>query len=334
MPDPKVIQEIEKQRARLLAHEAETMRDMAERWLKVEDALKADMLDLSLYLDELRAKGETITAARLMQMDRYKALIADARREHEQYSRWAADRIAADQRDQVAQGVLDAQDLISAAGLDARLVNLAFDHINVSAVEFMAGFAADGSPLYDLLKASYPDSVMNLTDALIQGLATGKGPRATAAIMAQSMAGNLDRALLIAITEQNRALRAGSLEQMKQSKVVNGYIRRAQRNGAVCAACLALDGTEQATGDIFKSHPRCHCFAQPKLKYGKTPAFPSGIQWLEKQPESVQKSILGKGKFELFKSGGLDWGQVAKVHNDPTWGPTIRQGTIAEVTLE
>lgn len=329
MAEPKVIQSIEAQRTRLQAHEAATMRDMARRWMGVEDALRADMLDLALYLDELRLKGETVSAARLLQMERYRSLIADARAQQEQYSAWAANAIAEDQRAAVAQGITDAQRLIEAAGQDARIASLVFDRINVSAVEFMAGFAADGSPLYDLLRASYPESVVALTDALVQGLAKGLGPRATAALMQKAMAGNLDRALLIARTEQLRALRAGNLEQMKQSKVVNGYIRRAQRNATVCPACLALDGTQQATADVFKSHPACCCFAQPVLKFGKTPSFPSGPEWLATQPESVQRSVLGPGKFELFKAGKLDWSQVAQVHNDPVWGPTIRQGTVS-----
>jgi SPP1 gp7 family putative phage head morphogenesis protein len=332
MPEPKVIQAINAQRANLLAHEADTMREMASRWMKVEDAIRADMLELAIYLDELRLKGEAITPARLMQMDRYKALIADARAQHEQYSRWLADSLADDQRALVQQGITDAQGLITAAMQDARLKSMIFDRINVSAVEFMIGFAADGSPLYDLLRASYPESVVRLTDALIQGIASGKGPRATAQRMVEDMAGNLDRALLIARTEQLRALRAGSLEQMDQSGVVSGYIRRAQLTPATCPACLALDGKEQDTSEVFASHPACRCFAQPKLKYGKTPSFPSGVEWFETLDPDAQFTILGKSRYELFKNGQLDWGNVAKIHNDPVWGPTIKQGTIEDLT--
>lgn len=331
MPKPKVILAIEAQRARLLAHEADVMRQMAERWLGVEDALKADMLDLAFFLDELRLKGETITTARLMQMDRYRALIADARQQTEQYSSWLVDNLASDQRSLIAQGITDAQQLIEAAGMDAKIASLVFDRINIDAVEFMMGFAADGSPLYDLLRASYPESVVKLTDALVQGLATGKGPRATAALMAEDMAGNLDRALLIARTEQLRALRAGNLEQMRESNVVSGYIRRAQRNGTVCDACLALDGEEYDVEVDVSSHPACQCYLQPRLRFGKTPSFPTGPEWFATQPESVQLDILGKGKFELYQNGQYNWDNAAKIVDDPTWGPTIRPGTLAEV---
>jgi hypothetical protein len=331
VPEPKVIQAINLQRESLHAHEAAVMRDMAQRWLGVEDALKADMLDLSLYLDELRAKGETITAARLMQMDRYQTMIADARREHERYARWVADQTLSDQRMLVAQGVTDAQVLIEAAALDAKIAAITFNRINVSAVEFMAGFASDGTPLYDLLKASYPETVARLTDNLIQGLASGKGPRWTATQMATDMAGNLDRALLIARTEQIRALRAGNLEQMRGSNVVDGYIRRAQRSANVCAACLALDGQEYDVKVDVSSHPACACYMQPKLKYGKTPSFPTGEEWFNKQPKATQLQILGKGRYKLYQDGNLDFSKLAQIKHDDTWGATIQQRPLKEL---
>jgi hypothetical protein len=330
---PRVIEAIEDQRARLLAHEALVMREMADKWLKIEAALKADMLDLAFYLDELRLKGETITAARLMQMDRYRQLIADAKAQTEQYSRWLADNLADDQRSLIAQGITDAQQLIGAAGMDAKIASLVFDRINVDAVEFMIGFTADGTPLYDLLRASYPETVLKLTEDLVTGMAQGLGPRATAAKMAEAMAGNLDRALLIARTEQLRALRAGNMDQFAKSNVVKGYMRRSQRNGTVCGACLSLDnGQIYPTDEMFAQHPNDQCFMQPVLRFGKTPSFPTGPEWLETQPEAVQRQILGKGKYELYKNGQLDWGNVAKIHNDPTWGPTIKQTPLSELT--
>lgn len=332
MPDkPEIIKAIEEQRAKLLAKESDTMQTMAKRWSEVQDALRADELDLAMYLDELRLKGETISTARLMQMDRYKALIADARTEQTKYSAWASDYIAGNQDDLLKEGIVNGAQLLDAAAKDAGIKNLMFDRLNKQGVEFATGFTADGTPLYKLLRESYPESVINLTGHLVTGLATGKGPRATAAMMAEDMAGNLDRALLIAVTEQNRALRAASLDQMQSSKVIKGYIRRSQRNATVCGACLALDGIPMPSDEIFANHPRCHCFAQPVLRFGKTPDIETGPEWLARQPEATQLQVLGKGKFELLKQNKLDWTKMADIHNDPIWGPTVRQGLLADV---
>jgi hypothetical protein len=83
---------------------------------------------------------------------------------------------------------------------------------------------------------------------------------------------------------------------------------------------------------MFAQHPNDQCFMQPVLRFGKTPSFPTGPEWLETQPEAVQRQILGKGKYELYKNGQLDWGNVAKIHNDSTWGPTIKQTPLSELT--
>lgn len=331
MAEPLVIQAINQWRELYQAKDAKTMRDLARRWLEVENRLRGDMLELAMYLDELRAGGQTITTARLMQMERYQQLIRAARAEQTKFAEWADGMVRGNQVEMVRDGVTGAQETIRAAMADGNVLGISFNRINTAAVNYAIGYAADGSPLYDLLRASYPESVVKLTDNLVKGLAAGLGPAKTARLMQESMAGNLDRALTIARTEQIRALRAGSLEQMQQSQVVSGYIRRAQRSGNVCAACLALDGTELASDEVFESHPNCMCYPQPVLKYGKTPAFPSGPEWFAEQKEATQREILGPGKFKLFQEGRLDWGRVTSIQEDPVWGPTIRLTAVAEL---
>lgn len=102
-PEPMVIRALNEWRARVQAQEAATMRELTRQWMGVENALRADMLELATYLDELQNQGETITAARLMQMERYQKLIADARAEQARYSQQAAAKLAEGQR----QGLAD-----------------------------------------------------------------------------------------------------------------------------------------------------------------------------------------------------------------------------------
>lgn len=333
MAKPLVIQALDDWRDKLQAQEAVQLREMTRAWLQVEDRLRSQMQDLALYLDEQRAAGVTITQARLMQMERYQALIAQARAEHIRYAQMEAGRISANQRTALGNGIEMAQDTINATARDARIRHLDFTQINADAVKFMVGYARDGTPLNDLLRLSYPDTVITLTDELVKGLASGEGPRKTARIMADSMGGNLDRAMTIARTEQLRALRTANLQQMQDSQVVSGYIRRAQRSGNVCSACLSLDGQEYDTQEEaeFESHPNCACYPQPKLTVGDTPAFPSGPEWFDTLDEAQQRDMLGAGRFKLYQSGDLDWGKVAIIHDDPTWGATIKQATLADL---
>ena len=116
-----------------------------------------------------------------------------------------------------------------------------FNRINIGAVESMIGFAGDGSPLNDLLKMSYPDAVDGLMQALINGVALGKGSGQIAQDMADGMGMGLERALLISRTETMRAYRTASTEQYRQSGVVTGF-KRLVKKATACMACLMLDG--------------------------------------------------------------------------------------------
>jgi hypothetical protein len=333
-PVPLVIQAIDAWRDRLQVQEAAALRAMTRNWANVEERLQAKMLELAAYLDEQRALGIDITPARLMQMDRYRDLISQARAEQMRYAATTAEAIGNGQEAAIRQGLQMAADTIAAAAQDAGLRNLVFNRLNVDAVNYAIGFAADGTPLNDLLRTSYPDSVLRLTDAIVTGLASGEGPRATAARMADAMAGNLDRALTIARTEQLRALRTANLAQMAASEVVEGYVRRAQLAGNVCPACLALSGTFYRTeaAAAFDAHPNCACYAQPILKFGPTPTFPTGPEWFDTLPESQQRAMLGPGRYALYADGRLDWQRVATVHDDPTWGATIKLTAIEDLS--
>lgn len=319
---PLVIQKINEWRDRVLSRETETSRDLARRWGEVESRLRADYLELGVYLSDLAAKGETISSARLMQMDRYKRMIVDARGEVNKYSTWAGDRIAEDQTDMLMIGARYAADTVDTLSKGAGIA-LTFDRVNLAGVDYMIGFSADGAPLNELLRASYPESVVKLTDALVVGLGSGLGPKQTADMMVDYMRGNLDRALLIARTEQLRALRTGSLAQFEKSEVVAGYVRRSQRSANVCVACLALDGTALPSSEVFAIHPNCQCFPQPVLKFGKSPDFPPAREWFDTLPETQQRSMLGPSRYERYEAGVWDWDEAYKIRDHPVWGPTI-----------
>jgi SPP1 gp7 family putative phage head morphogenesis protein len=333
MPDPLVIRKLDEWRERLGAEEAAELRRMTRAWLQIENSLQAEIDNLAEYLEGLRQAGETITPARLLQMERYQSLIAQAREEHDRFAQQQARVITEGQRQAVVNGVGMAQDTIEAAGLDGGVRALQFNRLNAEAVNIAVGFAGDGTPLYNLLRTSYPETVIRLTDNLVNGLAMGIGPRATARLMAQAMAGNLDRALTVARTEQIRALRVANLEQMQTSGVVAGYVRRAQRSSNVCPACIALDGTVYRTLEAasFEAHPNCACVAQPVLTFGRTPTFPTGPQWFATLPERQQRAMLGPGRYTLYEQGQLDWQRVATIDDNPTWGKTIKLTPLAEL---
>jgi len=53
------------------------------------------------------------------------------------------------------------------------------------------------------------------------------------------------------------------------------------------------------------------------------PQVETGTTWLAWQSEQVQRKILGQGRFDLYKAGKLDWGQLVGARADPHYGEMI-----------
>jgi hypothetical protein len=242
-----------------------------------------------------------------------------------------ADLIANRQIAMTALGIEGAADTIRAAYFNAGKVGAYFDLLPVEAVETMIGYAGDGTPLSKLLQSKYVETAMDISAELIKSTALGINPRDTARSMLDMMAGNLQHALVVARTEQLRAYREASRQQMIASGVVDGYIRRCALNPLTCVACLALDGTEYPTDTLMEVHPNDRCFMQPKVKDLKPIEQMSGEAWFGQQTEDVQRGILGNSYFDAWKSGKFEFRQLARTTEHDVWGATVRVTPLSEL---
>lgn len=253
-PDPLVIKVLQEHRAKLDDMETVLMESMGKKWLGIERGLEADISALAQEMARRRDAGEVITQQMVWRADRYQIIKGKMADEIKRYNQlYAVGTISDAQRQYAILGINAAQDAIIAQYPSP--LSAAFNQINVGAVESMIGFAGDGSPLYDLLKASYGDATNGLLDGLINGLARGQSATQIAGYMANGMGMGLDRALLIALTESSRAYRTGSTKQYRDSGVVTGFIRLVKKATA-CAACLMLDGEHIDIMDELTDHPR------------------------------------------------------------------------------
>jgi SPP1 gp7 family putative phage head morphogenesis protein len=319
----RVQQALEEFRRQVLKQEALQMREMAQRWLEVTNRLEAQIQALAFEAVALRAKGQSLSRSKLYQMERYRDLLAQARAESTKYQAWAADLIAAKQRELAKLGIESTQALIRASYLEAGAAAVNFNLLPVEAIEAMIGYATNGSPLYDLLVAGYPDSIEALTQSLISAIARGANPRQTAREMAKAMDGELQRALVIARTEQLRAFRTAATEQMKASGVVEGWIWRSALQDRTCLACLAMDGTEHTLDEELDDHPNGRCFKQP-IVTGLTPVqAQSGADWFAQQPAELQRTMMGDQRFEAWQQGQIQFSDLVTRKHSEEWGSHV-----------
>jgi hypothetical protein len=282
MIQPEVLRLLEQYRRSLAARDADQVARLARLWHAIETDLSADMIALAAQLDEARTAGSVITEQLLWRYERY--------------------------------GLGHAQGLIAAVG-----GGVVFQRLPVSAMESLAGFLGDGTPLERLLREAWPDAFDGVVKGLLDGMARGYNPMQTGRLVAEKMGVGLTRMTLISRTEAMRAFRTASVEQYRESGVVRGYKRMANKATA-CLGCLMLDGEYLELESDLDDHPNGGCDAVPWVEGADEPVWDTGRDWLQQQGEDKQRSIMGDERFELWREGSVNLQDMVEWKEDATWG--------------
>jgi hypothetical protein len=241
---------LEKYRKAVAAHDNVQLARLADSWVSIERSLSSEMEGLAFQLAEAQANGSAITEQLLMRMERYRGLRSDLRDQIMRLVRGDAPRyISANQTALAKLGLTYSQEMLSVVGS-----GIVFHRLPIGALTSYAGMLGDGTPLFRLLSEAYPYSLDGIIKALLEGTARGLSPRAVAREMANRMGIGLYNITRIARTESMRAFKSSSLEQYRESGVVEGYIRCANKATA-CLACLALDGEHLDSEEDLDDHP-------------------------------------------------------------------------------
>ena len=294
-----------------------TVNDLAARWLLIEVSLQKDMTILAQEFERRRVAGEVVTEQMIYKSRHYQVLQSQVEKEILKYNKdYAIDAISAAQERAAMLGINAATDSIYASYPSAISAN--FDKLNVKAVESLIGISGDGKPLGNLLKKAVGESSDGIVQAMLAGIGKGDGALAIAKAMADGMGLGLDRSLLIARTETNRAYRSASVQQYRESGVVTGFMRLVKKDEA-CIGCLALDGEIFELEAEFEDHPNGRCTCVPIVRGVDPPEWEKGTDWLANQNEGKQRDILGNARYEMYKNGTPLTDFVTHSHSD-VWG--------------
>lgn len=294
------------------------MATMAQRWIGVQDRLQTNIDKLAKEIAELAAAGQTITPAKLAQMARYQDLLVQVRAEVARYAGQAAQTIAAEQAALAQLALTQAQRALLAQ------IGLTFSLLPTAAVEAMIGLTAAGSPLYDVLLATWPDAVDALTKSLVNGTALGWNPRKTARAMRDGVDKALERMLTIARSEQLRVYRHATLEGYRQSGAVRGYKRICAKQERTCIACLVEDGRFYELANEFSDHVNGRCAAVPCVRNRNDPQWETGRTWFEGLDDEAQQRIMGRETWEHWRDGDFDLDDMVVRTEHDVWGPGLQ----------
>ena len=330
MAEPRIVAVMRELKAGLLARDGELIAEMAGRWLGVEQALESQVMALALEIERLREAGEVIQSSKLGRLERYRELVGQAKVEVEQYSRWADDLTKTRTYDAALHGLNDAGLGIETVRAEASLT-VRWAKLPTAAIENLIGVAQDGSPLAELLKASYPEAVQGLTNSLLAGLAQGVSPVTTARMMRDGFGMGFDRALTIARNETLRAYREASRMQYEASEIVTRYMRMSAKDRRVCMGCLMADGTIYTVETAFEEHVCGRCTIVPMLGGKRLPGYVNGEKWFRGLEPDLQREMMGGRYYEAWKDGQFELKQLVKHVENETWGNSIAVTPLREL---
>lgn len=316
--DPLIVQIIRQQKSDLLEAERGNMADLTGLWLNMESRLNPAMDALALEIQTLRAEGRLVTLESLLESSRYRALVSEARRELTTWLNMAGDNIASFQRFFGQLAMSDSYEAL-AFGLAEYGRVAGFQTLTPEILESLVGFAGDGSTLRSLLDPALYDSLDGMTRYILNA---GVGDDLVRA-MQNGMGLGFNRALNTARTETLRVYREVTRQQWAQSGLVKKYKRVATHDERVCAGCLMSEGELYSIDDSLPEHPQGRCFMVPVFVNLPTPQWVGGADWFRMQPESVQRSILGPGRYDAWVSGKYDLSALVTRQHDSTWGGSV-----------
>jgi hypothetical protein len=119
---------------------------------------------------------------------------------------------------------------------------------------------------------------------------------------------------------------------LANNDVVSGWQWSAQLDSDTCSFCISMNGSIHDLDESLDGHYNCRCAPIPIVK-----GFPSvleegsGEQWFRDQPESVQKEMLGPGKYSAWQNGQFNFSDLGIRREDEVYGEMWNEKTLAEL---
>jgi SPP1 gp7 family putative phage head morphogenesis protein len=315
-------QAIQRNRAQLLAGDAEALSRMRSAYLPVRSRLN-DLIDELVAVLE---SSDGLTGGQAVRLERARVLLEQVEIELQRFGSGASSFIESAQRQAIQLATAHVQATIFAQ--DPAL-GLAFNRVNTRAVETLVGRMADGSPLRSWLDALGPDTAATMEQSIIDGLALGQNPRLVAREIKAALATDVDlagyRILNHTRTQMLGAYRGATLERYRENAdIVQEWEWISAKQATTCSACLGLDGKRFPLTVTFQpSHNQCRCSSLAVLK-GVTIERELGSEWLAKQDEKTQANVLGKQGAKEYRAGNVALDDFRTLHRDERWGDSYQ----------
>jgi len=212
-------------------------------------------------------------------------------------------------------GMDHAEQLVRAAGIES-----VFRKMEPAQVERLLRYLDEGSNFYQRIESIPPYFEKYISQSIINGVMAGKNPKTIASLITNVFGMPLTDSLRMTRTVQIWSYReAGRASYLANDDVVRGWIWYAELDSETCASCWAMHGTEHSLDETLDDHYNGRCTAIP-MTIGASNDIKSGASQFVDLSEAKQREILGDAKFEAWKDGKFDFGQLSTQHSDEVYG--------------
>lgn len=318
-------------RAALLRREQAAASAMVTRYGQAWTAISGSLTVVTDQITAARGRGEVVNQSWLDQQDRLRKLRAQVETELTEFARFASDVTRQNQVEAIRAATVNAERaaMLKAAMADADAssgyqtglqIQGIWSRLPTGALEDLAGFSADGSPLATLFQSLGAETGTAMEQALSRSLAMGLNPRKIAAEVRRATGMGLNRALLISRTETLRAYREATSRTLEaNAELLRGWVWVSGLGKRSCPACWAMHGTEHPVTEKLTGHPACRCVMVPLVKGADTDVR-KGSEVFKTLSEKDQQDILGKSGFNAYNTGAVTLDDFVGVKHSDQWG--------------
>ena len=333
--------------AALEASQTAAVDQMLAAWTDSYWRIRHEMDAFLAKVAAAKAAGTPPSPAWAYQQQRLKALLDETKTQMASYAEAASQITEKAQKAAMAAALKHAEKMAATAVAQSLPGYVAdFAKINPAVLEAGVGFLANGSVLRNHLALTLPGAAAeSVQQALIHGLATGKGQDWMVRAATQALGISHSRATTILRTESLRAYRhASRATYLANADVLDGWVWNAHLDARTCVACAVMDGTLHPLDATLDGHPRCRCAMVPRTKSWEDlgvqgvpdsrPPIRSGIEWLESQTPSVQRAMMGPAKFNAWVDGQITLDDMVARTYSPQWGTMRTERSLKSILAD
>jgi hypothetical protein len=228
----------------------------------------------------------------------------------------------------VTTALTAAEQMASAQGVTLQdRIDLAreWSRLDEGAVQELVNTMADGTPLNRWLQRLGPETraaVEQVIDrAVVENVNVGDLARDLA-----TQTGMAERRALMVTRESTFGVQRRAIDQNYRDNAdrLKGKMRIEVLDSKTCRACIPLHGVIYDLDVSVPSHPGCRHRMIAVLKSGiGIQEVESGEDWLKRQPEDVQRTMLGGPGYEAWKNGEAQLSDFSESY-ETEWGAQTR----------